>query len=102
MKLGDNTFDFKFNISTGVAGPLDAHTYWNTLAEALDITEENDEVRGIPLKSRIKGFKFVVRDDGTGHPAGTKHARFLFDWKTNSEYRINMIHIFLHPCKNIF
>jgi hypothetical protein len=99
---GDYTFSFKSNVSTDVAGPLDAHTYWNTLAEALDITEENDEVRGIPLKSRIKGFKFVVRDDGTGQPAGTKHARFLFDWKTNSEYRINMIHIFLHPCKNIF
>ena len=102
MKLGSNTLILGKNISITQEGPLDAHTYWNTLAEALDITKENNEVRGIPLKSRIKGFKFVVRDDGTGQPAGTKHARFLFDWKTNSEYRINMIHIFIHPCKNIF
>ena len=99
---GNYTFNFESNISTVAAGPLDAHTYWNTLEEALDTTLVNGEAKGIPLKSRIKGFKFVVRDDGTGQPAGTKHARFLFDWKTNSEYRINMIHIFLHPCKNIF
>ncbi len=76
MKLGSNTLILGKNISITQEGPLDAHTYWNTLAEALDITKENNEVRGIPLKSRIKGFKFVVRDDGTD-AAETKYDSFV-------------------------
>jgi hypothetical protein len=69
MKLGSNTLILGKNISITQEGPLDAHTYWNTLEEALDTTLVNGEAKGIPLKSRIKGFKFVVRDDGTGQPA---------------------------------